>query len=146
MSGAADHEAGLAAFLRRERRARFLDALGRPAARAKLAGELYHFEHRLDPDRAERLSIHESRATFVEQVLARLQAEGAPERCVVLRAAYGEGAGEPTIADDEAALADAAPELLARGAGFLSCIAGQLGLYVSEEGSHVFLLRADAPD
>jgi hypothetical protein len=144
MSGAAEHEAGLAAFLAPPRRARFLGALGRPGARAKLAGELYHFEHRLDEARAERLRQSPNHGTFVEEVLARLVAEGAPERCVVFRAAYGAGAGEPTVADDDAALADAAPELLRQGAGFISCIPGRLGLYVSEDGSRVFLLRGDA--
>jgi hypothetical protein len=144
MSGdAAEHEAGLAAFLAPDRRARFLDALGRPGARAKLAGELYDFEHRLDEARAERLRQSDRHGTFAEEVLERLAAEGAPERCVVFRAAYGRGAGEPTVADDDAPLADAAPDLLRAGAGFLSCIPGRLGLYVSEDGSRVFLLRTD---
>jgi hypothetical protein len=120
------HEAGLARFLKPSRAARWL-AAGRPPR------DLPHFEPRLDPAFAERVSNkglkHEG---HVAAVVARLREEGAPETCVLFtESEWGEA--EP--------LGSAVPDLMWTGAGFASCIPGQLGLYVSEDGSNVFLLR-----
>lgn len=126
------HERGLAAFLAPSRRARFLDALERPAARVKLRRQFYGYVDHLDPAATERLVMTTKHDGFVAEVLARLRAEGAPERCVV---APADGPAE------EAPLADGVATLMWSGAGFVSCRPGALALYVGEDGSPVVLLR-----
>jgi hypothetical protein len=117
------HEAGLAAFL-----------TARHAARWRTVGargdDLSHFSARLDPARSELL---DGPAADDAAVVARLRAEGAPDRCVAFVESLGWGV--------EMALDDAVAELAWPGGGFLSCVAGRLALYVGEDGSSVFLLR-----
>jgi hypothetical protein len=120
------HELGLARFLTQRHAARWLAAKRPP-------DDLPHFEPRLDPAAAELLGnkgmMHDEHVAFV---LARLRAEGAPEECVL----FTEGEwGEP------APLGSAIPDLMWTGAGFASCVAGRLALYVREDGSGVYLLR-----
>lgn len=135
MSAAADeHETGLAAFLRPDRRQRFRRALVNARSREKLLAELWDYERRLDPACAERLPMRAVKHdAFVVEVGARLVAEGAPADCVALRAQ------EPHVR--EGALADAVPDIMWTGAGFVSCVPGRLALYVGEDGSDVILLR-----
>jgi hypothetical protein len=133
-----EHEAGLAAFLLADRRQRFRRALVNERSRVKLLAELYHYEHRLDPAFATPLALRAKHDAFVADVCARLLAAGAPPDCVSLRAQEPHRRAGP--------LAEAVPEILRSGAGFVSCVPGRLGLYVGEDGSNVFLLaRPDEP-
>jgi hypothetical protein len=117
------HEAGIAAFL-----------TPRHAARWRTVGarhdDLSHFSTRLDPARSELLG---GAAAHDAAVVARLVAEGAPDRCVAFAESLGWGVELP--------LAEAVAELAWPGGGFLSCVAGRLGLYVAEFHMKVFLLR-----
>jgi hypothetical protein len=117
------HEAGLAAFL-----------TARHAARWRTVGargdDLSHFSTRLDAARSERLA---GPAADDAAVVARLRAEGAPDRCVAFAESLGWGVEMP--------LEDAVAELAWPGGGFLSCVAGRLGLYVAEFHREVVLLR-----
>lgn len=127
------HGAGLAVFLEPKRRVRFRDALQRPAARKKLLLELYHFEDRLDDRYAQLQEMHIKHDQHVADVLSKLEAEGAPGVCVVVSARDDVPRQMP--------LREAVPALMSTGAGFISCIEARLGLYVSEDGSNVFVLR-----
>ena len=62
--------------------------------------------------------------------------QGPPIRHFRARIAAGETLHAPELARYEAANART-------GAGFLSCVPGRLGLYVSEDGSNVFVLKRD---
>jgi hypothetical protein len=130
------HEQSLAAFVVSKRRERFARSLDDPRRRVKLHDELHRFEHRLDPRVAH---LHMSRAVThgarVDEVVALLRSAGAPPMCFVL--AYGELDGR------ELMLREAVDSLLWTGSGFISCVAGQLGLYAGEDGSNVFLLVRD---
>jgi hypothetical protein len=123
-----EHEAGVARFLTPARAARWRATPGRAPR------DLPHFERRLDPARAQRLRMTTQHGPFVARVLALLRAEGAPETCVLFTDDGRWGEAAP--------FASAIPDLMWAGAGFASCVAGRLGLYVSEDGSHVFVLRA----
>jgi hypothetical protein len=127
------HEAGLAAFLLPERRARFRESLEAPRRRRKLYAELYHFDGRLDARFATLQEQHTKHEGHVEQVHALLANEGAPRTCFVLATIELDG--------QEAPLREALEELMWIGAGFISCIPGELGIYVSEDGSNVYVLR-----
>jgi hypothetical protein len=131
-----EHEAGLAAFLGPERRARFRESLEDQRRRRKLYSELYHFEGRLDPRFATRHEQHTKHDGHVDEVHALLAGEGAPPMCFILATIELDGQKAP--------LREAVEELMWIGAGFISCIPGQLGLYVSEDGSNVFVLKRDA--
>jgi hypothetical protein len=131
-----EHEAGLAAFLLPDRRQRFRRALVNEKSRAKLLGELYHFERRLDPAFSERLKMSTKHDAFIAEVYELLVARGAPPRCVALRAVDSEGG--------EGVLAEVVPDIMWSGSGLVSCVPGALGLYVGEDGSNVFLLRRPA--
>jgi hypothetical protein len=72
----------------------------------------------------------------VAEVHALLVEEGAPPTCFVL--------ADGPLDGREAPLCEAVETLMAGGAGLLSCVPGRLGLYVSEDGSNVFVLRHDA--
>jgi hypothetical protein len=133
---AEEHESGLAAFLRADRRQRFRRALVNEKSRVKLLGELYHYAHRLDPDFAEPLALQARHDAFVLDICERLVAAGAPADCASLRAQEPHRRAGP--------LAEAVPEILRSGAGFVSCVPGVLGLYVGEDGANVFLLRRPA--
>ncbi|HEX4363449.1 MAG TPA: hypothetical protein VHZ75_02800 [Solirubrobacteraceae bacterium] len=130
------HEQSLAAFVVAKRRERFARSLDDPGRRAKLHEELHRFEHRLDPRfahlHAGRAATHRAR---VDEVVALLRSAGAPPMCFVL--AYGELDGRELI------LREAIDSLLWTGSGFISCVAGHLGLYAGEDGSNVFLLVRD---
>jgi hypothetical protein len=118
-----EHEAGIAAFL-----------TPRHAARWRTVGarhdDLSHFSARLDPARSELLA---GPAADDAAVVARLAAEGAPDRCVAVAESLGWGV--------EMALAVGVEALAWPGGGFLSCVPGRLGLYVAEFHTEVFLLR-----
>jgi hypothetical protein len=128
-----EHEAGLAAFLMPERRARFRESLKDDSRRHKLLAELNHLEGRLDPRFATLQEQHTKHDGHVDEVHALLVEEGAPPTCFVLVTIELDG--------QEAPLRDAVEALMWTGAGFLSCVPGQLGLYVSEDGSNVFVLK-----
>lgn len=129
----AEHEIGLAAFLKHERRARFRDALQHDRSRKKLKRELAHFENRLDPRYAELQEMHTKHDHHVVGVYERLVAAGAPERCFVLDV--------DDRLEGELPLRMAVEDLMWTGAGFISCLPAELALYVSEDGSNVFVLR-----
>lgn len=128
-----EHEVGLAAFLKPERRARFRDLLKRDRARKKLRAELGHFEDRLDERYAEQQEWHPTHAEDVAEVYERLVAAGAPEECFVLV--------EDDRLEGQLPLREALDELISTGSGLISCVPGVLGAYVSEDGSGVFILR-----
>jgi hypothetical protein len=131
-----EHEAGLAAFVVPERRARFRESLEESRRRHKLHNELYHFERRLDPRFATLHEQHTKHEGHVEQVLELLADEGAPGTCFVM--------ADIELDGREAPLREAVEDLMWSGAGFISCIPGRLGLYVSEDGSNVFVLKRDS--
>ncbi len=128
-----EHEAGLVAFLMPERRTRCLRSLQNSKGRRKLYDELYHFDRRLDPRSASRVEQHVGHEQYVADVCALLVDEGAPPTCFVF--------GTIDLDGQETPLPQAVKALMWTGAGFISCIAGTLGLYVGEDGSNVFLLR-----
>ena len=128
-----EHEAGLAEFLKAERRARFRESLNRDRSRKKLQGELAHFEHRLDHTYAELQTMHTKHDEHVVQVYERLVAAGAANECF----AFVEG----DRLEGQLPLREAVDDLMRTGSGFISCIPGTLGAYVSEDGSRVFILR-----
>ena len=127
-----EHEAGLAAFVKRERRTRFRAALDDPRRRQKLHSELPHFEDRLDPRFARLHDQHTKHAAHVDEIHAVLLKEGALATCFVV--------ADTELDGQQAPLPKAVEALMWTGAGFLSCIPGRLGLYVSEDGSNVFVL------
>jgi hypothetical protein len=131
-----EHEAGLAAFLMPERRARFRESLEDPRRRRRLHAELYHFERRLDPRFATRHEQHTKHDGHVDEVYALLVGEGAPPTCFILATIELDG--------QEAPLREAVEALMWIGAGFISCVPGRLGLYVSEDGSNVFIPKRDS--
>jgi hypothetical protein len=130
----AEHEVGLAAFLKPERRERFRDSLGRDTSRRKLQQELYHFERRLDERCSELQEQHTKHDEHVALVYTRLVAAGAPEQCFVL-------AADEQRPQHQLALRQAVEDLMFGGAGFISCVPGRLGAYVSENGSNVYILH-----
>jgi len=131
-----EHEIGLGLFVVPERRVRFRDSLENPRRRKKLHHELYHFERRLDSRFARRHAPHTKYDGHVEQVLELLRKKGAPPSCFVM--------ADIDLDGQEAELGQAVEALMLSGAGFISCVPGCLGLYVSEDGSNVFVLERDA--
>ena len=128
-----EHEAGLAEFLKPERRTRFRQSLERDRSRKKLQRELSHFEHRLDERYAELQTMHAKGDEHVVEVYERLVADGAPKDCFAF--------GEDDRLEGLLPLREAIGELMWTGSGFISCIPGRLGAYVGEDGSNVFILR-----
>lgn len=128
-----EHEAGLAEFLKPERRTRFRESLKRDRSRKKLQRELSHFEHRLDERYAELQTMHTKHDEQIIQVYERLVAGGAPVDCFVLV--------EDDRLEGRLPLREAVADLMWTGSGFISCIPGMLGAYVSEDGSNVYILR-----
>ncbi len=120
-----EHEAGLAMFVTAARRDRFRDSLQNPRMREKLRRELAHFEHRLDPRVAtlhDQSTKHDAHEVEVHRLLLNA---GAPATCFVLT-------DERASDQGELPLRAAVEQLMWVGAGFLSCIPGRLGIYVSE--------------
>ena len=123
-------------FVAPERRAQFRESLKDPRRRKKLHQELYHFEDRLDPRFARLLEPGTKHDRHVEDVYALLVQSGAPPVCFPVT--------EREMDCQEVPLREAVEQLMWSGAGFISCVPGRLGLYVSEDGSNVFVLRRDA--
>ncbi len=128
-----EHEEGLAVFVSPQRRARFRASLADVRLRQKLLDGLNHFEDSLDSRHAELHRPHTRHESHVEQVCDLLEDAGAPGTCFLLADSDADGAEVP--------LRHGVKALMSRGAGFLSCVPGRLGLYVSEDGSNVFILR-----
>lgn len=132
----AAHEAGLGAFIDRDRRVRVVESLAAPKRRAKTISSFNHFEKHLDQRYAERIQVgsaEENRSA----VLRELRSGGAPRTCWVV---------SDTPFDGQAVdLITALDDLMEMGAGFISCVPGELGLYVSEDGSNTFILRRARP-
>lgn len=129
------HEQGLARFLRSNRRARFLEMLSHPRTRSTLRQELAHFERRLDPRHARPRTRRTKQERHLDSVYLMLVEAGAPATCFVV--------SDGRLDGREVSLREAVEALTPGGAGFISCIPGQLGLYVGEDGSSVWVLARD---
>ena len=114
-----EHEAGLAEFLKPERRARFREALGRDRSRRKLQRELAHFEQRLAERYAELQPMHAKHDEHVVGVHQRLVAAGAPEACFAFV--------EDDRLEGQLPLRDAVDDLMRTGSGFISCVPARWG-------------------
>ena len=91
-----------------------------------------HFEHRLDERYAKLQTMHTKHDEHVIEVCERLVAAGAPEACFAFV--------EDDRLEGQLPLRDAVGDLMRTGSGFISCVPGTLGAYVSEDGSSVFIL------
>ena len=125
------HEEGLAAFLRPKRRARFLQSLSDDRLRRKLGDRLHHRSDDFDPRRIHRLDNHTRHALDLVHEL--LRARGAPPTCHVF-------APGDDMDGSQVGLRQALGEYLTCGDVLLSCVPGELGLYVGEDGRPVILL------
>lgn len=130
------HEAGLALFLLPARRSRFRESLTNRRLREKLQQRFAHFEDHLDERFARLHQPHTTRDGHVEEVLALLVRAGAPVDCLIVSDTDFDG--------QRVSLREGVEDLMLMGAGFISCVPGRLGLYVSEDGSNVFVLSRDA--
>ncbi len=129
------HEQGLARFLRANRRARFLAMLADTLMRRTLQRELAHFEGRLDP-RYARPRSRRKQERHLDSVYLSLVEAGAPATCFVV--------SDGRLDGREVSLREAVDELTPAGAGLISCIPGELGLYVGERGTSVWVLSREA--
>lgn len=131
----ADHAPALLnAFVRPERRARYLGLLASAKGRAKLRAQLAHFRD-LDPRYATPVSGGQT-AAAIAQLLA---GKGAPAVCYVL-------SEDADLDGREMPLADALAAVVGRGMGtFLSCVPGWLAYFEGEEPGERFVLERRAP-
>ena len=127
-----EHAAALiGAFVRAERRERYLALLASVRGRAKLRAALAHFRD-LEPRTARPVPPTQQTPGAVA---ALLRAHGAPAECVVL-------AEDAALDGQRLSLEAALDAVVGRGMGaFVSCVAGRLAYYEGEEAGERYLLE-----
>jgi hypothetical protein len=127
------HEEGLAVFLRPDRRARFLLSLSDERLRRKVGQRLHHHADDFAQARARVLKRHAKHGAFIGHVHEQLSARGAPAVCFVYAPDHEwDGA--------QVDLLEALEQYLTYGDAIISCVPGELALYVGEDGHPVLLL------
>jgi hypothetical protein len=123
-----EHEQGLALFLARQHRPRYLDSLTDEKLRQKLRGRLAHFDW-LDERCVERVDT-----TSPEDMARGLRVEGAPQTCVVV-------SEDHDLDGSEMALEEALRSVLHDDDGALiSCVPGRLAIYSDEAPNKTTLI------
>ncbi|HTE05264.1 MAG TPA: hypothetical protein VK824_03630 [Planctomycetota bacterium] len=123
-------EALVRAFMRPDRRPRYLELLRTPERRRKLRARLAHMRD-LDPRYAQRIPDSDQNADAIQRLLNR---KGAPMNCFVI-------SGLPALDGQAMPLGLALEEIVGSGMGSLvSCIPGRLGYYESEDVGERYVL------
>ena len=124
----------LNAFVRPERRARYLGLLASAKGRAKLRAQLAHFRD-LDPRFAAPVPGGQGPAAIAALLVDR----GAPPVCYVL-------SEDADLDGREMPLAEGLAAVVGRGMGtFLSCVPGRLAYFEGEDAGERFVLERRAP-